>query len=68
MLAPNVAEQLAQLRIEITTAATVTPGPRHQRFEPALLEGVQPALQRCDRIAACRVAAGRTHPLLAQSA
>ena len=45
VLAADVAEQVAQLGGEVATAPLVGARLRHERFEAAALEGVEPALE-----------------------
>src|ERR1019366_1590798 len=66
VLAPDVAEQLAQCRVEVASTSAISPGLRHERREATAFEVVEPALQRRNRVAARQVATRRTDALLAQ--
>ena len=67
VLASDVAEQLAQLGVEVATTALVRAGQGQEGVETTALEGVEPALEGRDRVAAGRVAPGRANALLADA-
>lgn len=66
MLAANVAEQLPQLGRERFRPTLVLARAGEQPQQPALLEGVEPALERGDRVATACLRPRRDEALLAQ--
>ena len=68
MLAADVAEQLAQLGIEIAPSALIGARMRRECGEASVPEGVEPALERGDRVRACAVRIGRADALGAETA
>ena len=68
MLAADVAEQLAELGVEIAPSALIGARVRRERGETSALEGVEPALERGHRVAASRVGIGRANALGAETA
>lgn len=68
MLAADVAQQLAQLGIEIAPSALIGARVRRERGESPTPVGVEPALERGHRVRASRVGVGRADALGAEAA